>query len=129
MTDVISTGNATRYKVQLNDGSLLQPHTDHCTPYGLAQFINCCLSSNSPIDWIEGQNMQTKQCKLITNLHHDLRISHPHMSKSSSVSNKTMSCYSRMVMMDAKRLESNCFVFLCLYCLPLLDCFLNYFID
>ena len=69
----MSTGNAARYQVELMNGSYLQPHTDRCTSYGLAQFINCCLCSNSATDLIEGQNMQTKQCELITNLHHDLR--------------------------------------------------------
>ena len=73
VTDVMSTGNAARYQIELIDGPYLQPHTDPCTPYGLAQFINCCLSSSWTTDWIAGQNMQTKQCKLINNLHHDLR--------------------------------------------------------
>ena len=73
VTDVMSTGDAARYQVKLNDTSYLQPHTDPCTPYGLAQFINCSLSSNSAIDWIEGQNMQTKQCELITKIGRVLR--------------------------------------------------------
>ena len=34
VTDVMSTGNAARYQVELNDGSFLQPHTEYCTPYG-----------------------------------------------------------------------------------------------
>ena len=40
VTDVMSTGDAARYQVQLNETSFLQPHKDPCTPYGLAQFIN-----------------------------------------------------------------------------------------
>ena len=68
VTNMESTGDTARYQVRLFDGTYLQPHTDHCTPYGLAQFINCCLSSNSTTDWIEGQNMQSKQCEFITNL-------------------------------------------------------------
>ena len=51
------------------------------------------------------------------------------MSKLSSASNNTMSCYSQMVVVIAQGLSPNCFVSLCLYCLPLLDSFLNYFID
>ena len=80
VTDVMLTGDTARYQVQLNDGSFLEPHTDPCTPYGLAQFINCCLSSSSTTDWIAGQNMQTKQCDLITNLHHDLRRDYKNIS-------------------------------------------------
>ena len=37
VTNVMSTGNVARYQVRLNDTSYLQPHTGHCTPYGLAQ--------------------------------------------------------------------------------------------
>ena len=80
VTDVMSTGDTARYQVQLNDGSYLQSHTDPCTPYGSAQFVNCCLSSSSTTDWITGQNMQTKQCELITNLHHDLRTDYKDIS-------------------------------------------------
>ena len=80
VTDVMSTGDAARYQVKLMNGSYLQPHTDPCTSYGLAQFINCCLSSNSTTDLIEGQNMQTKQCELITNLHRDLREDYKNIS-------------------------------------------------
>ena len=40
-----------------------------------------------------------------------------------------MSCYSLVVMVDAKGLGSNGFVFLYLYYLLLFVCFLNYFID
>ena len=80
VTDVMSTGDAARYQVKLMNGSYLQPHTDPCTSYGLAQFINCCLSSNSTTNLIEGQNMQTKQCELITNLHHDLRGDYKNIS-------------------------------------------------
>ena len=80
VTDVMSTGNAARYQIELIDGPYLQPHTDPCTPYGLAQFINYCLSSSWTTDWIAGQNMQTKQCKLINNLHHDLRADYKDIS-------------------------------------------------
>ena len=73
VTDEESDGDAARYQVELLGGGYLQPHTDPCTPYGLAQFINCCLSSRSITDWIQGQSMQTKQCKFITQLHPDLR--------------------------------------------------------
>ena len=73
VTYVMSTGNAARYQVRLYNGSYLQPHTDPCTPYGLAQFVNCCLSLSLTTDWIAGQNMQTKQCELITNIGRALR--------------------------------------------------------
>ena len=73
VTNEQSDGDAARYQVKLLDGTYLQPHRDPCTSYGLAQFINCCLSSRSKTNWIEGQSMQTKQCKFITNLHPDLR--------------------------------------------------------
>ena len=73
VTNEQSVGDAARYQVQLLNGTYLQPHRDPCTPYGLAQFINCCLSSNSRTDRINGQSMQTKQCEFITNLHPDLR--------------------------------------------------------
>ena len=43
VTNVMSSGNAARYQVKLINGSYLQPHTDPCTSYRLAQFINCCL--------------------------------------------------------------------------------------
>ena len=45
---------------------------DPCTPYGFAQFINCCLPGNSAIEWIEGQNMKTKESKFITQMDHRL---------------------------------------------------------
>ena len=73
VTDEESDGHTARYQVQLLNGKYLQPHTDPCTPYGLAQFINCCLSSRSRTNWIKGQSMQTKQCEFITQLHPDLR--------------------------------------------------------
>ena len=37
VTNVMSTGNAARYQVELYNVSYLQPHTEHCTPYELAQ--------------------------------------------------------------------------------------------
>ena len=39
--DEQSDGDAALYQVELHNGKYLQPHTDPCTPYGLAQFINC----------------------------------------------------------------------------------------
>jgi hypothetical protein len=73
VTDGQSDGDAALYQVELLNGGYLQPHTNPCTLYGLAQFINCCLSSRSLTNWIQGQSMQTKQCKFITQLHPDLR--------------------------------------------------------
>ena len=80
VTNVRSTGDTARYQVELPDRLYLQPHTDPCTPYGLAQFINCCLSSTSTTDWIAGQNMQTKQCELITKIGRALRRGYKNIS-------------------------------------------------
>ena len=46
VTNVMSTGDAARYQDELTETSFLQPHTDPCTPYGLVQLINRCLSCN-----------------------------------------------------------------------------------
>jgi hypothetical protein len=80
VSNVKSKGDAARYQVELTKTSFLQPHTDPCTSYGLAQFINCCLPENSTIDWIEGQNMKVKQCELITNIDHRLRPDYKNLS-------------------------------------------------
>ena len=80
VTDVMSTGDAARYQVKLTDTSFLLPHRYPCTPYGLGQFVDCCLSSNSAIEWMEGQNMKTKQCEIINKIGHRLRPDYKNLS-------------------------------------------------
>ena len=73
VTDVKLTGKAARYQVFLTRTSYLQPDRNPCTPYGLVQFINCCLPEKSTINWIGGQSMKTKQCEIVNHLYHELK--------------------------------------------------------
>ena len=129
VTNVRSTGDAARYQVILGERSFLQQHMDSCTPYGLAQFINCCLSSNSAIEGIEGHNMKTKQCEFITKMDQIIRITRQHTSKSWLQSKKMMSCSYRVATVAARGSVPNFFVFLRLYCCPLFCLFLNCLIN
>ena len=56
ITDVpFTTGIPHKYQVSLPYGKYVQPHQNRIEPYGVAQFINCCVSPNSPATEISGQ--------------------------------------------------------------------------
>ena len=62
-----------KYQVSLPYGKYLQPHQDRVEAYGVAQFISCCVSTNSPATVLGGQNIKLSQCKFITRLTLHLR--------------------------------------------------------
>ena len=63
ITDEELFGDPAKYQVWLPGPRYLQPHPNPVTDYGLGQFINCCLPSNSSITHINGQNMKDSQCE------------------------------------------------------------------
>ena len=51
VTNVNLKEEPARYQVQLTKKtSFSQPHRNSSTPYGLCQFINCCLPQNSEVE-------------------------------------------------------------------------------
>ena len=87
ITDVpFTTGIPHKYQVSLPYRKYLQPHQDRVEPYGVAQFINCCVSPNSPAIVLGGQDMRVAQCKFITRMTSYLR---PELKKISPAYVKT----------------------------------------
>ena len=69
ITDV---GIPHKYQVSPPYGKYLQPHQNRVEAYGVAQFINCCISPNSPATVLGGQDMKV-QCKFIKRSTSNLR--------------------------------------------------------
>ena len=73
ITDVpFTTGIPHKYQVSPPYRKYLQPYQNRVEAYGVAQFINCCISPNSPATVLGGQDMKV-QCKFIKRSTSNLR--------------------------------------------------------